>query len=156
VWTKELGFNFPARGSHQETTGERAVISLKALALGATSGLAAALAVAPFDFVRRGVSSSPSSVIGFSTIFYASAFFGVYFPNRRPDSLSSQCGWALLSASAAALAELPFDQTKRALMGGSAKTQLAANALFIPFGALILVMYDKAILKQQAALGDLK
>ena len=118
---------------------------------GTTSGLAAALAVAPFDFVRRGVSlsSSSSSIIGFSTVFYAAAFFGVYFPNRRPDSLSSQCGWALSSAAVAAIAELPFDKTKRALMGGSAKTQLAANALFIPFGALILVMYDKAILKQQ-------
>ena len=101
--------------------------------------------------MRRGVSSSTaaSSVVGFSTVFYAAAFFGVYFPNRRPDSLSSQCGWALLSASAAAVAELPFDKTKRALMGGSAKTQLATNALFIPFGALILVIYDKAILKQQ-------
>ena len=114
---------------------------------GATSGLAAALAVAPFDFVRRGISTSSSSVIGYSTIFYAGAFFGVYFPNRRPDSLSSQCCWALISAASAALAELPFDKAKRALMGGSTKTLLAANALYIPFGALILVMYDKAILK---------
>ena len=33
-------------------------------------------------------------------------------------------------------------------MGGSAKTVFIANALYIPFGALILVMYDKAIMKQ--------
>ena len=110
--------------------------------------MAAALSVAPFDFVRKGISTSTSSTVGFSTVFYASAFFGLYFPNRRPDSLASQCGWAVFSATAAALAELPFDKTKRALMGGSAKTVFMANALYIPFGALILVMYDKAILKQ--------
>ena len=54
--------------------------------------------------------------------------------------------WALASAGLAVLAEMPFDTAKRDMMGSS-KTVLLANSLFVPFGALILVMYDKAVLK---------
>lgn len=131
------------------------MIAVKSLTLGGCSGLAAALAVAPFDFVRRGVVTSSSSsifgVVGVSTVFYAGVFFGIYFPNRKPESTASQFCWAFASAAAASAAELPFDRTKRTLMGGNAKVVFAANALFVPFGAMILVMYDKALIKRRAS-----
>ena len=52
--------------------------------------------------------------------------------------------WATLSASLAVLAESPFDKAKVAMMG-SRKTLIFANMLYVPFGAMILVMYDKAV-----------
>ncbi len=113
---------------------------------GAVSGLFGALAVYPFDFVRQGaITSGKAKLIhNLATVPYATVFFGLYFHQRDPSSLKSQGMWALASASLAVFAEVPFDKAKREMMG-SPRTVILANSLFVPFGALILVMYDKAL-----------
>ena len=115
---------------------------------GAGSGVMSALIIYPFDFVRQGaITSSKASIKhNLAVVPYATVFFGIYFSNRDAKSLPSQMRWALMSASMAVLAELPFDKAKRDMFG-SAKATLLANSLFVPFGALLLVMYDKALMK---------
>ena len=81
---------------------------------------------------------------GLSTVPYAGVFFGLYFSCRSRDSTSSQCGWALVSSLSACLAEIPFDKAKLSMLG-SRRTMLLVSGLYVPFGALMLVMYDKAM-----------
>ena len=95
-------------------------------------------------------STKASLVHSLSTVPYATVFFGLYFHQRNPDSLQSQFTWAFTSASLAALAEIPFDKAKLEMMG-SPKTVALANSLFVPFGALLLVMYDEALKKDFCA-----
>ena len=120
--------------------------------LGGLSGLLAAIAVYPFDFVREGALFDQKMRFrhSLSTVPYAAVFFGLYFPCRDPESLRSQCFWAVASAAGAACAEAPFDRAKLAMMGGSRRTMVFANLMYVPFGALMLVMYDKAIIKYKA------
>eukprot|EP00038_Savillea_parva_P030208 m.76344 g.76344 ORF g.76344 m.76344 type:complete len:91 (+) comp9053_c0_seq2:801-1073(+) len=66
-----------------------------------------------------------------------------YFGNRNPDSRASQVGWAGLAAATAGLAEIPFDHAKRALFG-SRPVHIFANLLYVPFGGMMLIMYDTA------------
>jgi len=115
---------------------------------GGISGLLAACSIYPFDFVRRGVIVNSKAQLrhGLSTVPYAAVFFGLYFSQRNQHSLSSQFLWANLSGVCAMIAEAPFDKAKLAMMG-SRKTLLAVNGLYVPFGAMMLVMYDKALLK---------
>ena len=112
------------------------------------SGLCGAASVYPFDFVRQGAIITEK--VGFrhslSTVPYAGAYFGLYFSCRDRERTASQAGWALLSSSAACLAEIPFDKAKQAMMG-SRRTMVFVNMLYVPFGALMLVMYDKAMTK---------
>ena len=77
---------------------------------GACSGLLGALTIHKFDFVRQGaITSRKFSIIhSFSTVPYATVFFGLYFHQRNPNSLKSQFSWAFLSAGLATLAEIPF------------------------------------------------
>lgn len=114
--------------------------------IGACSGLLGALTIHKFDFVRQGaITSNKFSIIhSLSTVPYATVFFGLYFHQRNPESLKSQCSWALASAGLASLAEIPFDKAKLDMLG-STRTVIFANSLFVPFGALLLVMYDKAL-----------
>merc|ERR1712131_496368 len=79
-----------------------------------------------------------------STVPYAGVYFGLYFSFRNRESTSSQCCWAVASAAAACLAEIPFDKAKHAMMGNR-RTMMMVNMLYVPFGALMLVMYDKAM-----------
>ena len=79
-----------------------------------------------------------------STVPYAGALFGIYFTLRDPHSTKSQFGWALGAAAGAALAEAPLDHAKQAMFS-SKKIMIAANLLYVPFAALMLVMYDKAV-----------
>ena len=57
-----------------------------------------------------------------------------------------QVGWALTASVSAAAAEIPFDTTKRVLLG-SRRNMLLVSSLYAPFGALMLIMYDKAVEK---------
>ena len=101
----------------------------------------------PFDFVRRGVIQGKVKLRhGMSTVPYAGVFFGLYFSCRNSNSTSSQFGWAFASAFGAALAEIPFDKAKLAMLG-SRRTMVFVSGLYVPFGALMLVMYDKALLR---------
>ncbi len=124
------------------------LISKHSFVFGAISGLLGGLSVYPFDFVRQGVLAASKSklklIYNLSTVPYASVYFGLYFSQRNPQSLTSQTGWASASAFLAAVAELPFDKAKKAMMG-STRTVLFANALYVPFGAMMLIMYDKAL-----------
>ena len=112
------------------------------------SGLLGAASVYPFDFVRSGVLTSEKVRFrhSLSTVPYAGTYFGLYFSCRDRDSTASQTSWALLSSSLAGLAEIPFDKAKQAMLG-SRKTLVFVNMLYVPFGALMLVMYDKAMTK---------
>jgi len=113
--------------------------------IAALSGLLAAASIFPFDFVRDGAMPGKFKFRhSLSTVPYSLVFFGLYFNNRDRHDLSSQCQWALTSACGACLAEIPFDKAKLAMMG-SRRTMLLANGLYIPFGAMILVMYDKSM-----------
>ena len=107
-----------------------------------------AASVYPLDFVRQGAIISEK--VGFrhslSTVPYAGLYFGLYFSCRDRDSTASQSAWALLASASACLAEIPFDKAKHAMMG-SRKTMIIVNMLYVPFGALMLVMYDKAMTK---------
>ena len=111
-------------------------------------GFLGAASVYPLDFVRQGAIISEK--VGFrhslSTVPYAGVYFGLYFTCRDRDSTRSQCGWALLSSTGACLAEIPFDKAKHAMMG-SRRTMMFVNMMYVPFGALMLVMYDKAMTK---------
>ena len=113
---------------------------------GALSGFLGAVTVYPMDFVRHEIIKSKSIVHNMSTVPYATVFFGVYFSMRDKNSLKSQVCWATISAALAVLAEAPFDKAKGKMMG-SPRTLILANAMYVPFGALILVMYDKAVIK---------
>lgn len=95
----------------------------------------------------KNIASLEESLPGFHLLLggLSGVFFGLYF-SFREERLSSQVPWAIGSASLACLAEVPFDKAKHVMMG-SRKTMLMMNGLFIPFGALILVMYDKARMK---------
>ena len=112
-----------------------------------SSGILGASSVFPFDFVRRGVLQGRVTLMhSLSTVPYATVFFGLYFSCRRRDSTASQCGWALAASLSAAMAEIPFDKAKLAMLG-SRRTMLIVSGLYVPFGALMLVMYDKALLR---------
>ena len=113
---------------------------------GAFSGLLGAICVYPMDFVRHEVIQSKNIIHNMSTVPYATVFFGLYFSQRDKASLSSQVLWATASAGLAVLAEFPFDKAKKTMMGSS-RTLILANSLYVPFGAMILVMYDKAVIK---------
>ena len=116
---------------------------------GAASGFLGAITIYPFDFVRQGaITSGKAKLIhNLAVVPYATVFFGLYFHQRNPKSLKSQIGWAVTSAGLAVLAEMPFDQAKKEMLG-SPRNVIFANSLFVPFGALILIMYDKAIQTQ--------
>jgi len=130
--------------SRDEKEREKAASVLVPVAVGLTSGLCASVSLFPFDFVRAGVVSGPKRFLAAgSTVPYAGALFGVYFACRDPESTSSQLRWATAAASCAVLAEAPLDHAKRNMMG-SARVVVAANLLFVPFAAMMLVMYDKA------------
>lgn len=115
---------------------------------GCLAGLLGAASVYPLDFVRQGAIISEK--VGFrhslSTVPYAGFYFGLYFTCRDRDSTASQSAWALVASTSACLAEIPFDRAKHAMMG-SRKTMMIVNMLYVPFGALMLVMYDKAMTK---------
>ena len=102
---------------------------------------------------RQGAITSRNAnfIHNLSTVPYATVFFGLYFHQRNPEDMKSQIFWALISASLASLSEIPFDQAKRDMMG-SARTVAMANFLFVPFGSLILLLYDKAISNQKSKL----
>ena len=121
---------------------------------GGIAGFLGACSVFPFDFVRRGViiHTKPKFIHSLSTVPYAFVFFGLYFCQRNPDSLKSQCSWAFLSAAGAAAAEVPFDKAKFAMMS-SKRTMFLVSALYVPFGALMLVLYDKALINYRKKLG---
>ena len=139
-------------GLESDSFGRASTVSILPLAVGAWSGLLSAAAVFPFDFVRQGIAPSQSTTTRFlstcSTVPYATSFFGVYFLMRDPGRLQSQCGWAVAASSCAVLAEIPFDTTKRALFGGNVKALVGVNMLYAPFASMMLVMYDKALLKR--------
>lgn len=116
---------------------------------GAAAGGVAACAVAPFDFIREGSLPNATALTRFrsnlSVVPYSAAFFGVYFSQRDPSSRASRVCWAFGGAASAALAEIPFDAAKRALFGSRAALAVA-NLIFVPAGALMLVMYDDHVL----------
>jgi len=113
--------------------------------LGGVAGLLGAASVYPFDFVRRGVIQGKINFShSLSTVPYAGVFFGLYFSCRR-ENTENQVGWALVSTLSACLAEIPFDKAKLAMMGNR-RTMLLVNGMYVPFGALMLVMYDKALI----------
>jgi len=133
--------------SRKEKERERAATFLVPVTVGLASGLCASVSLFPFDFVRAGVVSGPKRFLAAgSTMPYAGTLFGLYFACRDPESTSSQLRWAGAAASCAVLAEAPLDHAKRNMMG-SARVVVAANLLFVPFAAMMLVMYDKAVNK---------
>ena len=54
-----------------------------------------------------------------------------------------QMRWAIGASCCAVAVEAPLDHAKRAMMG-STRLLVGANLLFVPFAAMMLVMYDKA------------
>jgi len=118
------------------------------LCFGIASGVATSLTLYPFDFVRGGVLPPGMKRIlsAGSTVPYAGMLFGLYFSMRDPTDISSQTRWAACSASAAVLAEIPFDHAKRQMMG-STRVMVGAGLLYVPFATIMLVLYDKAVTK---------
>jgi len=121
------------------------------LLVGVGSGVGASLTLYPFDFVRGGVLTGSSLrqrlVSSCSTVPYAGVLFGAYFSLRDPGaSTPSNLGLGVMCAAGAALAEAPFDHAKQTMFA-SKKVMIAANMLYVPFAALMLVMYDKAATK---------
>ena len=138
-----FGLNY---GLWNMKTAKKYDLQLNSYVHGSLSGLFGAISVFPFDFVRQGaITSSKASIVhNLATVPYATVFFGLYFHQRDPKSLKSQISWATVSAGLAVFAELPFDKAKLEMMG-SPRAVVFANSLFVPFGALLLVMYDKAL-----------
>jgi hypothetical protein len=137
---------------------------------GGISGLAAAVALYPFDFVRM-TTTKGGSHFAASTIPYMSMYIGenqtslaepsaktasyqmpgVYFlnPGRaneiesdEPQPFSSKVAWALGAASCASAIEFPFDRSKHQMLGSMRNAAFAA-ALRVPLGALLLIGYDQ-------------
>jgi len=154
--------NTPAAATARESTASPLVAGVLGLgrndvvlpfAWGGLAGLAGACAVFPFDFVRAGVAPAGTSTAALfrgslSTVPYSAVFFGVYFSGRRAhdDGPGARAAWALAAGALAVAAEAPFDRAKRALFGSRA-VQLGANALFVPFAAVLLVLYDGALVR---------
>jgi len=141
-----LGLESTERGHVVKSTN----YTMTPLLIGFASGAGASLTLYPFDFVRGGVLSKSSLkhrlISSCSTVPYAGALFGSYFALRNPESTKSQAGWATAAAAGAALAEAPLDHAKQTMFS-SKKIMIAANLLYVPFAALMLVMYDKAATK---------
>lgn len=117
-------------------------------AIGATSGLAAAVVLYPFDFVRMTTTTASGSHFAFSTIPYMSFYMGIYFSRptepEETQPLATKVVWAVAAAAAASAIELPFDKSKHEMLGSLRNAGLAA-ALRVPFGALLLLGYDQIL-----------
>lgn len=135
-----------------------------AAGVGASSGLASAIALYPFDFVRQATVSGASR-FAFSSVPFSACFFGIYFSqSRRGDPLPRQAGLALAAAGLASAAELPFDRSKHGMAGPRSAALLAV--LRLPLASCILMAYgflanerldwgavDQGRPRQQPALG---
>lgn len=115
---------------------------------GVSSGLLASITLYPFDFVRGGVLQPGLQRIfsAGSTVPYAATLFGVYFSCRDSESTSSQLKWGAFASGCAVAAEAPFDHAKRAMIGNT-RVMIGAGFLYVPFATIMLVMYDKAVMK---------
>jgi len=140
--TLALGLHHQREGGSREGPWLPATVALGA---GLLSGLAASITLFPFDFVRASaVTPGVRRILSAgSTVPYAGALFGVYFAGRQQDNTASQMRWAIGASCCAVAAEAPLDHAKRAMMG-STRLLVGANLLFVPFAAMMLVMYDKA------------
>jgi len=140
--TLALGLHHQREGGSREGPWLPATVALGA---GLLSGLAASITLFPFDFVRASaVTPGVRRILSAgSTVPYAGALFGVYFAGRQQDNTASQMRWAVGASCCAVAAEAPLDHAKRAMMG-STRLLVGANLLFVPFAAMMVVMYDKA------------
>ena len=68
---------------------------------GTLAGVLGSVTVYPFDFVRKGVVGAGGEKVKFlhrfSSVPYATVYFGLYFHMRDPTSTKSQSLWALAS-----------------------------------------------------------
>ena len=124
-------------------------IVVRPVVFGSLAGFLGASALFPFDFVRKSLAPTGTSnrvlyMTSLSSVAYSTPFFGLYFCARDPTSLKSQSIWALISANVAMLSELPFDHAKRTLFK-SRPAHIAANMLYTPFAAMMLLLYDKGL-----------
>ena len=111
--------------------------------LGGIAGFGSAVALYPFDIVRMSVLEKGSSHFAYSTIPYMSVYLGSYFMLRdERSSFGSKFLLANISATLAAFAELPFDNAKLSISGGSTRIALATTAMRVPLAGLLLVSYD--------------
>ena len=116
---------------------------------GFAAGAAAAVLLWPIDVVRMHSVPAGTSHFAFSTIPFMTVYLGVYFgcqgsaAMRRRTPLASKLGYATVATATAALAELPFDQAKIAMSGGTLRRAALANGLRVPLGAGLLVAYDQ-------------
>ena len=125
------------------------------LAAGGFGGLLIALIIITLMYVGLCYSIAEMSpalphaggrLAGLSTMVYSTVLFGTYFAFRARDDLNSRVRWAAGASAAAALAEVPLDRSKSALFG-SRRIHTATSILFVPFAAVMLLMYDTAVCK---------
>ena len=118
---------------------------------GALSGVFAAVVLYPIDLVRQSTVPKGHSHFSYSTIPFMTIYLGFYFSqpgNRRDKSLSEKLTWAVPATTAAALAELPFDKAKIAMIG-SLRTAGAAALIRVPLGTALLLIYDHILSLQR-------
>ena len=123
--------------------------NLSPIVFGSLAGFLGSTILFPFDFVRQslvptGTSNRILYFTSLSSVAYSAPFFGLYFCARDPRSLKSQSIWAFVSANVAMISELPFDRAKRTLFK-SRPAHIAANFMYTPFAAMMLLLYDKGL-----------
>jgi hypothetical protein len=144
--------NGQSRSEARDQPSRQALVSVIAPpVLGAVAGACGTAAVFPLDFVRASLAAPSLSTAqrfarSLSTVPYSSVYFGLYFAQRDPHELESQLTWGVGSAVCASLAETPFDHAKRSLFGGNRRVLIGANMLYVPFAALLLIGYDRAMM----------
>ncbi|GMI32771.1 hypothetical protein TeGR_g5017 [Tetraparma gracilis] len=127
----------------------------------AVTGLAAACALHPFDFVRGSMQPALSTTtktsfarsfvrtIPLSTSAFTTFAFGTFFTFRDPEDKLSRFKWAIVSSGLGAFAEVPLDQAKIQMAGGMGRAAVLASTR-VPLGALMLFACDTAIVQNVA------
>ncbi|GBG29237.1 Hypothetical Protein FCC1311_054592 [Hondaea fermentalgiana] len=112
---------------------------------GAAAGLAAAVALYPFDVLRQSAVQRGTSSFAASTVPFMAVYLGIFFtavPSERPAEFSTKARTAVAAATAAAVVEFPLDKAKHAIAGGNRGMALATSAARIPLSAFLLLAYD--------------
>lgn len=137
--------------SGDDTAGKQHGLSAPfAFVSGGAAGFASALLLYPVDIVRqqsvpKGVSSFAWSTAPFSAVYLGAYFLAVDRAEDPEPSLGKRAIAAFAATSAAAAVEIPLDQAKLAMTGGSLRATATAAALRVPLGAMLLLAYDHVL-----------
>lgn len=150
----ETSFYFLSKIKKKDSIDNNSTVStvtytklVSSISISAIAGLGCACVLYPFDFVRMSTVKLGTTHFGYGIVPFTSLYLGLYFwkMDLKETDLIKKLQWALLSTTSGCIAEYPFDYSKQNIFGQSKnwKLGLATNAMRIPLGAFLLIIYDK-------------